>query len=81
MLSWAVPGSEIDWSMKLRKCKHKTKRRGNWKETFYCYPTFSQIMHLHLCVRFTYRSSLLSESLEQACAFIFIIIKVLSWRA
>ena len=69
LLSWAVPGSDIDWSAKLRKCKHKNKRRGNWKETFYCSPTFSQITHLYFCMHFTYRSSLLSESLEQATAF------------
>ena len=27
LLSWAVPGSDIDWSAKLRKFKHKTKTR------------------------------------------------------
>ena len=53
LLSWAVPGSDIDWSAKLRKCKHKNKRRGNWKETFYCSPTFSQITHLYFCMHFT----------------------------
>ena len=56
-------------SAKLRKSKHKNKRRGNWKETFYCSPTFSQITHLYFCMHFAYRSSLLSESLEQATAF------------
>ena len=71
--SWKVilvPGSGIVGSAELRKCEHENKRGGNWGEegrrslslpSFFFFPvppTFRK--------PFTFASSSLSESLEQA---------------
>ena len=65
---WPVPGSEIVGSALRAHTKKKREETGKSKGSGTTNASFSQghITHSYFCAPFTYASSPLSESLEQA---------------